>query len=228
MRLQQYLTEETDYTAINAWELIKRKCKPFLKEWLPIVKRNNEAYWLYRGMKKTGQDYGIKDVRQNRKPMDMPAKPHKLLDDLFLQKFRFRARSQGVFISGDIRQTFAYGETFMIFPVGQYKYVWSDKIRDLSIDIYKHEYQEENSVTYERELRKSPDLKGTPEVMAEIEKMVKARNRDVIWRVVGMYHSDNLGLALKDKKEIMFGCESYVYVPVNWSDELEEVILNEI
>ena len=58
------------------------------------------------------------------------------LDDLFYSKFKLKPRSQGVFCTGDIDGTREYGRCFIIFPVGNYQYLWNPRIFDLYQEIY--------------------------------------------------------------------------------------------
>lgn len=67
--------------------------------------------------------------RQDRRPQDMPIEIHNKYDELFLEKFGWKARSEGVFVAGGDRTS--YGTPFFFFPVNGYKFIWSPAIFDL-------------------------------------------------------------------------------------------------
>jgi hypothetical protein len=72
-----------------------------------------------------------KKVRKDRKPKDMDIKTHKELNKLFHKKFGWKVRSEGLFCTGNINEAGGYGYEFLVFPIGEFKYVWSPEIRDL-------------------------------------------------------------------------------------------------
>jgi hypothetical protein len=116
------LNKEMDKKVI---ETLKRDCKPFLNE------RKTKYNLLWRGVKR--QFEGLKKVktRMDRKPMDMPVEIKNIFDFEFKKTFGWKPRTEGVFASpnSDVRD---YGnQVAILFPIGKYKYVWSDSIEDL-------------------------------------------------------------------------------------------------
>jgi len=109
--------------------LIKRDCQPFIQA--------HPSSLMYRGMKnKSGAGYGEDEffkqrVRQDRQPMSIRDRLHPLIDNWFEQEFGFKARSQTVFVSGDFMMAQNYGKVYAVFPIGDFKFVWSRDIHDL-------------------------------------------------------------------------------------------------
>ena len=109
---------------------------------------------------------------------------HKELDKLFLEKFGWRARSEGVFAQALPKY---YSNPYLFFPAGSYKYVWSPKIQDLyrEVDNYLQWIGEE--LPY-------------PEAKAKAQELVNT------------YISTGLSKAMKTNNEITFKCDAYYLV----------------
>ena len=130
MRLDEFIENNTlnDYAA-----LIKRDCKQWLNE-------TKNCGFFYRGMKEHG-NFTKKKVRTDRTPMNMDVSETKQLDDAFYKKFGWKPRTNGLFMTGSA--ILAQGYTgigkapYIVFPIGSYKYVWSEAAEDLYTDIPK-------------------------------------------------------------------------------------------
>lgn len=124
-RLKNYIKEELNWRRIA--EIIKKDCKPYLKEIGNLS--------LYRGMFAENRPFVKKISRTDRKPKDSSLVSHKIMDNIFKKKYGWKARSEGVFVTGDRSITHAYGITYIYFPIGKYKYLWSPNIHDLGTEI---------------------------------------------------------------------------------------------
>jgi hypothetical protein len=106
-------------------ELIRKECKPFLKE----VKGGFDlmANPLFRGMKSGPKIYGImKGTRpSDRTPKFTAKEVFEIFDKTFADEFGWWVRSKGVF-TGDKGTADGYGRPYLFFPMGNYKYVWSE------------------------------------------------------------------------------------------------------
>lgn len=140
MRFYNYINEYRD--GLEKWKsLIKDKCKPYLK----LVKGSDRL--LFSG-RKNEKPVIMKQVRQNRKPVDTPLEVHELLDNQFKDKFGIRARSNSIFcyfknINMVGSDSSAYGDPYYIFPIGKFKTIWSPHIQDLFDEIqtiFEHKY----------------------------------------------------------------------------------------
>ncbi len=125
MKFYNYLKEDTELDFL-AFQKMAEECKPFLKE----LKRSNFEF-LYSGRKNNYENFEKKKIRKDRKPKDMPEIIHNLLDKKFEKNFGVKARSQGFFISNNPSELFEYGTPHYVFPVGNYKLIYSKIIKDL-------------------------------------------------------------------------------------------------
>jgi hypothetical protein len=132
MRLQTYLNETIDPYIVNSiWKKLTKDCMPFLKE----LKKSNSPRdkFFYRGFHGGNlySEIDKKKVRTNRNPMDTPQAIHDILNKSFKKKFGWNVRGEGSFATSDKERAGGYGTPFLFFPVGKYKYVWSEEVSDL-------------------------------------------------------------------------------------------------
>jgi hypothetical protein len=109
-------------------EILWKKCNPFLKD---LLKPSWNGDFLYSGRGEHKDIIMIKKVRNDRRPSDMEEELSERFDTEFYNKFGFYARSNAVFCTGDFPEAKRYGNVYMLFPVGKYKFVYSDAIMDL-------------------------------------------------------------------------------------------------
>ena len=228
MRLQRHLTEQK-VDIEQFWSLVQKKCQPFLKDWLPIQKRYGYIRPLYRGM--DVGEWGEKRVRLDRKPESSTREFHYDVDNLMKQKHGIYGRSQTVFVSGDDQQAATYGETYIIFPVGKYRFLWSDKIRDLWVDVRRYDYvrdikrEVDKTMMLDATWNKLTDKKDIDKIRGELEDMFYQRNQEAIRRAVALYKKTDLKKAIESETEIMIECQSYLFLKSNWQNDLEDLIV---
>jgi hypothetical protein len=192
-----------DDAALTLIEALKQSCGPFLKQ--------SGIKPLWRGMPTEPKDYEYvtisgeevplykKWVRQDRKPLSTTVKMHKVIDDYFFEKFNVRARSQGIFCYGEEgrKYTEEFGSLYAVFPIGEFKYVWSPKVKDL---------------TYALGNLTSAELKAIdPEV---IGKFLDGKK----------YKMNGLKAALNTDCEISVICSSFYAVRISDEQEYEELM----
>ncbi len=122
MRLNNYLNEDVTIDSFN-------KLLPDYSEILKIYKKTN-SHFLYRS-----SDHWVifnaKAPRKERNPKNTVPKVHEFLDHTFYEKFGWRARSEGLFVSTSKNTSF-YGENmYVIFPKNGFKYVYANDIMDV-------------------------------------------------------------------------------------------------
>jgi hypothetical protein len=134
MKLIKFLNEKIELDTINdIGKLIRKDCKKYINE---VVKSN---IVLYRGMFDSTPSRGksIHDgffrikTRKNREPADTPIEIHNYINNQFKKNFGWNVRSEGVFVVKNKRISWNYGTAFIFFPIGDYKYIYSNKIYDL-------------------------------------------------------------------------------------------------
>jgi hypothetical protein len=128
---KQFLFESNRFTPMSKFsfvEQVRDKCSEFLR----ANDISENANCLYRGIKKGSTDLYIHGVpRSNRDPSDMPKRYHDAIDEYFSEKFGFKYRSGGAFVSNSKRATMAYGAPYLFIPMNGYKLCGSDRIEDL-------------------------------------------------------------------------------------------------
>ena len=140
MKLQKYLTETgtTDIIVENGpriWQKLKKDCKPFLKEYKKTGHVGKRV--IYRGSTAVGVDTkkfgGIRTVfpRADRHPKDMPPGLHNKFDNDFNDRHGWYPRSEGVFTTSKKSIALQYGKPFLFYPIGKYKYLWTEETDDL-------------------------------------------------------------------------------------------------
>lgn len=138
---KEFLSEEQQ----TIKELIETKCGPYLemsgRKGALIRGMNPEIFASARTIRDDGVDvqYVERSVRKDRSPKDMIKGDHQLLDTWFDKKFGIKARTGALFVFGGsqsgLRRAESYGKPYLIFPIGNFKFVWSPKVTDLYVNI---------------------------------------------------------------------------------------------
>lgn len=133
-------------------KLLKRDCSQYVNELMklntnPVTSKIRKIPYskpiiLYRAT----HDDIINDtlikktVRCTRKPLDTAPHISTEFDNQFYKKFGTNVRSCGVFTTLDINMTDRYGIAYLMFPVGNYKSVYSKTVTDLydTLDTYSY------------------------------------------------------------------------------------------
>lgn len=105
---------------------IKKECKPFIDD------IRGAAGTLFREDRKN-RDKPIwkKITRTDRRPLDSPKFIHDAIDKMFKKKYGWSARSEGLFCwAMRFTDSLTYGN-WLVFPAGNYEYVWSPDVDDL-------------------------------------------------------------------------------------------------
>ncbi|WP_300760225.1 hypothetical protein [Janthinobacterium sp.] len=195
---KQFLGEEsTDEFS----EFIHRECQPFIDK----AKGSGVAI---RGMDQPGRvihtyntpqahplHVHINTVRKDRKSLSTPDVYHRAIDGWMQDEFGIAARTGSVFVFGErsAHHTENYGQPYIIFPRGDFKFLWSPVVGDL-YDALIMEF--------------GPAFKmgRTDEVSPEdITRYVKSLQ----------YTDEDFNLALQSGNEIMIECDEYYAIPMN-------------
>lgn len=212
------LFEDANDPQLYPW--LWENCAPFLEELMIHPKDGLRDVYdkanMLRGMEnadKVGEEKNfqtswgdeahgrILPVRKNRAPRDTHPDLADVIDDMLEQKFGWRPRESSIFCTGALSVARAYGKIYRVFPIGQFKYVWSKEIRDIT--------------------RKIPIL------LANVGAMSKDVDEDYPKEVLADFYetlSDNfegsfldhdlLG-AIQSKNEIMVSCDKYLIIPLH-------------
>ena len=163
-------------------------CKPYLREidYQPVF------FPLYRGMKYDSEDFTVKDVRlDDRRAQDMDSAVHSQLNSYFQNKFGEPFRN-ALFVAGTQHVAESFGKLYMVFPIGEFSFIWSPQVFDL------YSQYGENMVDDLEEKR----IQEFIEMMDSLQ-----------------YQNTDLKQAIKHTGEIMIRCSEYAAVRVKGSDD---------
>ncbi|MFW6129886.1 MAG: hypothetical protein ACOC56_01805 [Atribacterota bacterium] len=211
MRLEQYLTESKENKIEEIKSILKKNCMGFINE----ISKGDRL--LYRSVKKDIKHYRIIIPRRNRIPLDTSLTLHNMADKLFKKKFGWKVRSEGVFTKR-IEDTF-YGTPYIFFPLGKYKYVWSDLVVDFSYelgDIYskykKSKGKREYSTLKDRMIEVESILTSNSDESKELLDIYKKELK----KIVDSYTDSNIEHS--GFKEVAFKCDKYMLVNEDYYD----------
>ena len=168
--------------------IIKKNCGPFLT----AINNQITDYPLYRGAKWNQPALLFEPLIRktarldDRRPKDTNKLKHARINDYFIRTFDEPFRNS-VHVTGDEHQASFYGRVFMMFPIGEFTFLWSPHIIDIAFDI------------------KWPAVGNFANVPP---------TQEVVDDVIGNldYHTVDLITAIKSKVEIMIRCEEYYII----------------
>jgi hypothetical protein len=138
MKFQEYLIIEEEQGLDYYLPKIQKECKQFLKD---IKGAAGTLFRINKGLSLRAPV--IKKVtRKDRQPLDSNPKLHKLLDEWFNKKFGWKARSNVLFCWPLQFSSPLILQQWMVFPAGNYKYVWSTSVHDLWGELGDFNYDE--------------------------------------------------------------------------------------
>jgi len=113
-----------------------------------------------------------------RQPLDSSHTLHAELNQAFQHQFGEPFRN-ALFVTNDKNQAINYGEIYIIFPIGEYTYLWSPDIEDIFNK-------------YEEKLKDISDEDFVYDLLGKSD-----------------YYTERLDRAIKSGNEIMMRCGSY-------------------
>jgi len=235
MRLKRHINEQEPWDGLSKRESLEqttltlfmtnilRDCQPFLRD----LDLHNPKF-LYSGRKRD-TDWFEQSVRSDRKPKDLSPDIHTDFDNEFNKQFGWRPRSNGLFCTGDESSAYEYGNTFMIFPKGQYKILWSQEVSDLYIYIQRQAKSfsgaHTGNVLYQfiyNKLESSGEHQPDGDFVGKVTK----EYNEFVTTIVKTYKSTGLKEAINSHKEIMINCQTYYAVRYNkWHLMLKEFFI---
>lgn len=211
---KQFIHEQDDEVVdLEVW--LDKHCDPFLSE---LGDDEDSSVFetattsLFRGMslpttrpikaqlENRRRDFYIKNTRKDRIPVDTHIDISEMIDVLFNQQFGWKPRSQGMFCvgrSGRGSANFYGDDVFAVMPMGKFKYLWSPKIFDLTVQ-YKEAFRKHNVPVIDV---------GVPYTKEQLNLALP-----VLQEIVSTYKSTDLGDALNTRNEIMIYCDQYAAI----------------
>jgi len=146
MKSTEFITENGIYDIQDKWHLddwfvnfiikIKNKCQPYLQE-VGI----EDSLKLYRGIQSyepvlTKQIRLGLDPEDERDPRGMSKEEKEMVNDYFMKEFGEPYRDS-MLCTGDLMATKEFGESYVVFPIGDFTFLWSKDVRDLNRSMNK-------------------------------------------------------------------------------------------
>jgi len=183
---------------------ISQKCQPFIRGvgW-------DSCFDLYRGVSGTYNEFIDKRVRiDNRKPKSMDPflkdEVNKYFKDMYGEPFR-----DALLTTGNLNHTAIFGNSYIVFPKGDFKFLWNQGIEDFNFAL--------NAFSSSAELR------------SQIEGSVwSTKNRDLVSELFlnkivknTDWHTIDLKAAIQSRAEIMIRCKGYY--GIRYKDHADDV-----
>jgi hypothetical protein len=165
MRFKDFLAEGTSFN----FDKFFKDCAPFLSE----IKGLSTHHLLKHASSNGPDDWGMKSHVVRTRPRDSKREVHYAVDAIFRQKFNWAARSDAIFVSSDYSMIKEFGVVYLIFPVGEFKYLWSEDVVDLvhNFDNVKNDLR-----------HKQPGLSFEDRTDAAIEELIKQVGSTIDWK----------------------------------------------
>lgn len=218
---KEFVTEEHkmlyqdvyDWNDFKFFDVIKENCKQYLAE----IKDPTKVI-AYRGIRDRG-DHGfisVKDTRTNRQPLDTNKGLSAKIDEWFKREYGIRFRSSANFAAGDSNIAGKFGDVYIMFPIGDYDYVWSPNYSDITEDF--QQYVEMHAKQYPEEYNY---------IFKEGVKYIHPKHLNDFMK--DGHYKFNTGLVdalTKHKRnEIMIHCKKYYLVYAGFTNGAQEYFL---
>jgi hypothetical protein len=231
---KQFVAEAPTLTPEEAAEKVFADCKTFITEFNPRLPQgigsSTPSGVLYRAM---GEGFsGLMSEFSGdrvRKPKDSLPDLHALLDEHFIQHFGFPFRSRGVFCATSKTQASNYGQPQLLFPVGKFKYVYSDIVTDAYV-MFQGSKKYNHAELYDDIIDDLKDTGVLEDILSAEELSSKANTRKALddfdkwfecvtaWlEQQEPYISDGLadyvhGKGSRESTEVMLSCKKYYLI----------------
>jgi len=188
-----------------------------IKSYFPT---REEFQFLYRGFEIPSDKTYIYKRQTNRLPLSTSEEYHNLFDEIFRQIFRWHVRSDGTFAIANEYTAKRYGELMLFFPIGDYRYVFSETVSDL---FSRCEYlTDETYYAIEKTLKSDEDVmqfvNENPDIWDDAQYSIV---EDFIKK---HYQDEDLMLGLDKGVEIVFDCDEYYLFPFSMKDTILDII----
>lgn len=202
MRLTQYINEKVGVQ--EALDLIFKNCDPYITE-----SKGDGIGNLYRGSDRLKGNTFLKlKPRKDRKPKDSSSKFHNMANKYFKKHHGVNARSEGVFATNNSDSARHYGKLGVVFPIGEFSYLWNPIVGDLYWDVSAKRKSPSEVGFLERIWMKILGVYSTLETDDEYEQRIED--------VIKSYKSTNLQKAIVSNNEVMLFCKEYYLIEYNF------------
>jgi hypothetical protein len=202
MKLIQVLYEDQSYSLSpeDTIKLITKKCKKFINE--------SKGKPVYRGTRNSSKDLLVKKNVRTRKLTGTYGKAFDGINKAMAKDNMPFTRANALLATGNRSQSKAYGATYQIYMIRDFKFLWSPKIYDYAArkDVLLKIYGNEGSQFYGHYYKLVGDQKWEEASQFYWDKIKDA------------YSDKNLSSAIQSGNEIMFNGKDYFAVNIDHED----------
>ena len=135
MRAREFIAEE-EVSIENIRNFVVENCQPFIKEIGGI--QNITSKVMYRGTNVRSDYTIIVPAYTNRKPANTSAVLHKAFSSAMDQLGIKARRDNSLFVTSVYSDAGLYGREYVVIPIGDFSFSWSNAIDDFYLDIVDH------------------------------------------------------------------------------------------
>ena len=194
MKSNEFILEGVTNDHQQFLNLVKHNCQPYLQQNRHPLTDSPLWRGMYPGNYSDAEgSYQKRNVRlTDRKPRDTPMEVHKILNQVFIDKYNAPYRN-ALFTTGRKMDIHDYGNGYIIFPIGKFEFIWSPFISDLWRYV-------------------SDKFKLGPQPIPPRDEQIK----DVYEYINKIqYKQNDLEQAINSGNEIMMRCSSYYAIEFN-------------
>jgi len=176
-------------------EFVMKNCRPYLNE---IRSPDNI---LYRGVHGVTEPVFTKVPRSNRKPKDSNEARHKAFNAIITALGGTDAanRSNSVFATSSIYDAKQYGLEYVIMPIGNFRYTWSDQHVDWAVELHPESYLTKRAKFY-------------TSIMPLNKIFTNVKSYDIEALEEFLHLDQHLSAAIASKHEVMIKASNILYI----------------
>ena len=173
---ERSMTPENQEIIKKGVALIKRDCQPFLTQVEDPMSLRRGVKRDYEADRDTGRPLFHKRQAHltDRTPRgEYMKKWHSDVNEYFTLKFGFPFRN-GIMTVGDQMQSSFFGVDIAVFPIGDFKFLWSKHVQDLN----QHSFHKQTNDTKHSLLKA---LEGANYQTTDLQSAIKSKKEIMIW-----------------------------------------------
>jgi hypothetical protein len=190
MRLIQYINEEKIYKIMIP--KMEKECSKFIKDI-----RGSRGNLIRSDFKKSNWEISKNKTRDERNPTDTSRSLTILINKSFKKKFGWNARTENVVFCWGNTKKIINSTARYVFPVGDYKFVYSTKVFDLYGNLHDPGLRKKLKITNKLENR---------------QEELKILYNYFISNYLNTYSNKDIQRAVLYENEIMINCKYYYLV----------------
>jgi len=185
---------------LNTATKVGNECRRFIDQTRP-------GQVIYRGMHVDGDDAILKkNVRLDaRMPADSTDDAHEFVNDYFREHYGAPFRN-AMFATGKAYWAASYGQPYIVYPVGEFDFIWSKTIKDLWVVSGSFRKQRMDYRRYERNVALGNEITANQATAPDLWAKAQEQYEKL---VLSQYQLTDLSKAIESGHEIMIRSKSY-------------------